>query len=67
MKTGDVIRAKFTYSDGTVAYSYRYVVPHDSAMNELCDSGAALGWDIMDELARQDPLEIVKVEIEHVE
>lgn len=64
MRTGSRIGIKLTRSDGsTELYVLDKRVPHDTDHEALGSLAQELGGEILEELARQDPLEVMRVEV----
>lgn len=66
MRTGSELEVVLTRSDGTVECDGPWVVPHDSNVKALDELAEEIGWAIVYEIARQDPLEVVRVEVREV-
>ena len=65
MKTGDRIGWLFEESDGSTFVVGSWVVPHDSDYAALNDTD--MMFHLLHALARQDPLEVVRVEVRRME
>lgn len=67
MKTGSRLRVIYTRSDGSTDLGWTCgPVPHDSDIKLQDTLGCDLGADILYDIAKQSPLEIIKVEIVEV-
>lgn len=63
LRTGRWVGIEFTRIDGSTYRVGSWQVPHDADPANLVQQGGDLGYHIMYEMARQDPLPIVNAQI----